>query len=71
MAKGQGRGGRREGSGRPTMFPGRSAGPRITVRLTAEAFEACARLAANIGGTTSDAVEYAIRHTTKLPIKIV
>jgi hypothetical protein len=49
------------------MFPGRSEGRRITVRLTSEAFSACQGLAANLGGTTSDAVEFAIRKTTKLP----
>lgn len=52
------------------MFPGRSQGPRISVRLTKEAAEACERLANRLGGTTSDAVEYAIRKVTNLPTSL-
>ena len=61
-----GRGGRRPGSGRPTLYPGKSIG-RVSVRLTPETLAALETLRVNLGGTTSDAVEYAIRKVTKLP----
>ncbi len=64
-----GRGGRRAGAGRPTLYPGKSLG-RVSVRLTPEASTALETLRANLGGTTSDAVEYAIRKVTKLPTTV-